>query len=142
MAKVSAHGTELGTLYGLRSAKRYMSDGVVLKNDGFGWKIHGRVKAGITPAQAWETARRRHEDNISARPALAAYRKELHAMCGLSKRWKLHLAVSMMPNDCDGVWSDACDGYDGISADVDEVGNLCRLYKAALAESDDLKAAA
>jgi len=48
-----------------------------------------------------------------------------------------------MPDDCDGVWSEACDGFgDNISADVDEVGNLCRLYKNALAESADVKESA
>ena len=29
----------------------------------------------------------------------------LHAMAGQCKRWKLHQAVSMMPDDADGVWS-------------------------------------
>ena len=113
-----------------------MSDGHVLRNDGFGWKLHGKVKAGLTPQQAFDEAKRRMETKLAERPALAAYRKELHDMAGLCKRWKLHAAVSIMPDDCDGVWSEACDGYgDNISADVDEVGKLCQLYKLALAES-------
>jgi hypothetical protein len=46
-----------------------------------------------------------------------------------------------MPDDCDGVWSEACDGYgDNVSADVDEVAQLCALYKLALSESDAVKA--
>jgi hypothetical protein len=142
MAKISAHGTEIGTLYGLSNAKRYMSDGHVLKNNGFGWKLHSKVKPGISPQAAFANAKDRLETRLAEKPALAAYRHELHSMCGLSKRWKLHAAVSMMPDDCDGVWSEACDGYgDNISADVDEVGNLCRLYKAALAECSEMESA-
>jgi len=133
MAKCSVHGAEIGTIYKLTSARRYMTDGVVLKNVGFGWKLAGKVKAGIHPADAYQRAAVRYSDELAANPALAAYRKELHAMAGLGKRWKLHMAVSAMPEDADGVWSEACDGnWDNIHADVDEVGNLCRLYLAAL----------
>ena len=140
MAKLKAHGSEIGTIYGLTSAKRYMSDGKVLKNIGFGWKLHATVKAGVDVTAAFGNAKARQADHLANRPAYAAYRKELHDMAGLSKRWKLHSAVSIMPEDCDGVWSEACDGYgDNISADVDEVAALCRLYLAAVEESKALK---
>ena len=141
MAKLSANGVEVGTIYTLRAAKRYMSNGVVLKNIGFGWKRHGKLKAGFTPEQAYALALENQTKALAARPAFAAYRKELHSMTGLCNRWKLHTAVELMPDDCDGVWSEACDGYgDNVSADVDEVGNLCRLYLNAMAESDSVKA--
>jgi hypothetical protein len=39
MAKISAHGSVIGTVEYLTKAKRYMSDGVILKNSGFGWEI-------------------------------------------------------------------------------------------------------
>jgi len=140
MAKLSANGQEIGTIYTLRGAKRYMSNGVVLKNLGFGWKRHGKLKEGFTPEQAYQAAKAKQDSALSERPAFAAYRKELHAMTGLCNRWKLHTAVELMPDDCDGVWSEACDGYgDNVSADVDEVSKLCRLYLAALAESDSVK---
>jgi hypothetical protein len=140
MAKLRAHGTEIGTLYGLTVAKRYMADGHVLKNIGFGWKLHAKVKPGSSPQEAFSVAKEKHEAKLAARPCLRAYQKALFDMAGLSKRWKLHAAVSTMPDDCDGVWSEACDGYgDNISADVDEVGELCRLYKNAIAESDTMK---
>jgi hypothetical protein len=140
MAKVSAHGAEIGTVYFLKSAKRYMSDGVVLKNAGFGWKLGGKLKAGVSPQEAFEAAQSKQAESHKNRPAYAAYRAELHSMAGLSKRWKLHAAVSLMPDDCDGVWSEACDGYgDNCSCSVDEVSHLCRLYKVALMESDDIR---
>ena len=46
------------------------------------------------------------------------------------------MAVTMMPDDADGVWSEACDGYgDNVHADVDDVAKLCALYRTALAAS-------
>lgn len=142
MAKVSAHGSIVGTIETLTGAKRFMSDGAVLKNIGFGWKLAGTLKAGVSPEAAFSAATVRQAERLGARPAYAAYRQELHAMAGMCKRWKLHAAVSLMPDDCDGVWSEACDGYgDNVSASVDEVAHLCRLFKAAIAESDRANAA-
>lgn len=129
MAKLSAHGEIIGTLEYLTMAKRYMSDGVILKHKGFGWKLAGKVKPGIDPRDAYSRALANLNDKLALNPAVAAYRAELHAMAGKDKRWKLHAAVSIMPDDCDGVWSEACDGYgDNVHADVDEVGKLCALY--------------
>ena len=109
MAKTSAHGAIIGTVEYVTRAKRYMSDGVILKNDGFGWKLYGKVKPHLTPAAAYHHAR----DKLAARLA------ELPAM----------------PDDADGVWSEACDGYcDNIHADVDDVAKLCALYRAAIAD--------
>lgn len=142
MAKVSAHGTEVGTIHFLTYAKRYMSDGVVLKNIGFGWKIHGKVKPGVTPEQAFNNAADRVRAYRAERPAYSAYRAALHSMAGLSKRWKLHQCVELMPDDADGVWSEACDGYgDNVHADIDEVSILCELYKASLREQAESKQA-
>ena len=70
-------------------------------------------------------------EQLACKPAVAAYRAALRDMAGLSKRWKLHTAVTLMPDDPDGVWSEACDGYgDNVSADLDDVVELCRLYQA------------
>jgi hypothetical protein len=135
MARVSAHGTIIGTVEFTTSAKRYMSDGVVLKNHGFGWKIHGKVKTGMTPQQVFERQLAKQNEARQSHPATFAYRKLLHELCGLSKRWKLHAAVSMMPDDADGVWSEACDSYgDNCHAEIDEVARLCALYKLAVKE--------
>ena len=141
MAKLSAHGSVIGTIEFTSTAKRYMADGVVLKNHGMGWKLAGKVKAGITPDQAYKNAAIHQSEYMATRPAFAAYRRELHAMAGLCKRWKLHTAIQLMPDDCDGVWSEACDGYgDNVSVSVDEVAALCRLYIAACDEQKAIKA--
>ena len=135
MAKISAHGAIIGTVEYVTRAKRYMSDGVILKNDGFGWKLYGKVKPHLTPTEAYQHARDKLAARLAELPELAAYIAELHAMAGQCKRWKLHQAVSMTPDDADGVWSEACDGYcDNIHADVDDVARLCALYRAAIAD--------
>ena len=110
MAKISAHGKIIGTIFLTTSAKRYMSDGAILKNIGFGWKIYGKVKPGVDPAAAFEHAANRETAFRLARPCAAAYKKELHSLAGMNTRWKLHAAVQLMPDDPDGVWSEACDG--------------------------------
>ena len=135
MAKLSAHGECVGTIDYISESKRYMSDGVILKNIGFGWKLAGKVKPYLNPLTVYQTAKAKYEIALESRPALAAYRKAIHEACGLSKRWKLVTAIELMPDDADGVWSEACDGYsDNVHLDVDEVAELCRLYSACVAE--------
>jgi hypothetical protein len=134
MAKIRAHGSIIGTVEYMTYAKRYMSDGVVLKNSGFGWKWLAKVKPGITPQHAYQTAERALTDMIAVNPAAGEYRKALHALAGISKRWRLHLAVQKMPDDPDGVWSEACDGYgDNVHADVDDLVALCAAYRLMMA---------
>lgn len=141
MAKISAHGKEIGTIYLISSAKRYMSDGVILKNIGFGWKIGGKVKPGVDPAEAFERAANAQQAFRLARPCAANYKKELHSLAGMNTRWKLHAAVQLMPDDPDGVWSEACDGYgDNVHADIDEIVHLCMLYRNAIAENEEMRA--
>ena len=132
MAKISAHGTIIGTVEYTTTARRYMSDGTVLRNIGFGWKLHSKLKPGLSPRDAYETCQARLTEKLAANPAVAAYLHCLHSLTGLCKRWKLHAAVHMMPNDPDGVWSEACDGYgDNVSADLDEIVELCLSYRVA-----------
>mgnify|MGYP003325815722 CR=1 FL=1 len=143
MAKLSAHGSEIGRITYKASVKAYFADGKVLKNAGFGWKLHAKVKDGISPRKAFENAKARRAEFLSNKPAYRAYLAELHAMAGVCKRWKLDSAIQLMHDDPDGVWSEVCDGYgDNISADIDEVVNICKLYKLAIAEMHELKAIA
>ena len=140
MAKLSAHGKEIGRVTFTTFAKAYMADGAILKNSGDGWKRYAKVKDGITPQQAYERQLRAQEEFLAARPCMAAYRKELHAMAGLGKAWKLHTAIQLLGDDVDGIWSEACDGYgDNVHADVDDVANLARLYSAAMEEQAELR---
>jgi len=141
MAKLSAHGAEVGRINFTTYAKAYMADGAILKNYGQGWKLYGKCK--VSPEQAFSVAKEKHDSFMRERPALAEYRKELHALAGMGKAWKLHAALELLGDDVDGVWSEACDGYgDNVHADISEVEHLARLYRVACAESADLKQAA
>lgn len=142
MAKLTGHGAEIGTIQYLTTAKRYFADGTVLKNRGFGWKVSGKVKAGFTPEEAFKNASARQQQGLIDRPALAEYQRALHKVAGVSKRWKIHQCIELLPEDPDGVWSEACDGFgDNVHADIGEVVELCRLYEAALREQDIKQAA-
>ena len=139
MAKCSAHGTEVGTVFFTASAKRYMSDGVILKNIGFGWKLYAKAKN--SAADSYSAAVETQKAFLAARPALAEYRRKLHKLAGMNTRWKLHSCIELLHDDPDGVWSECCDGYgDNVHADCDEVSEVCRAYVAAIAESESLKA--
>lgn len=142
MAKLSAHGVEIGRIEFSTYCKAYFADGKILKNSGFGWKLHAKCKAGLNPAEVFATAKQRRAEFLASRPAYAAWVRELHSMAGLCKRWKLRAALELLGDDVDGIWSECCDGYgDNIHADVSEVANLQRLYSYAMTESRAMKQA-
>lgn len=130
MAKISAHGEIIGTVYFTTKAKRYMSDNTILVNYGQGWKLGPKLRAGVDAQTAYQNQMARQVTFLAENPHIAAYRKALHSLAGMSTRWKLDMAISMMPDDSDGVWSECCDGYgDNVHADLDEVSYLCALYR-------------
>ena len=113
----------------------------MLKNLGDGWKLSGKLKTGVTAEQAVARAVAGIAEWEQARPAGRAYKKALHDIAGQSKRYRLHVAISLMPNDCDGIWSECCDGYgDNVHASIEEINELCALYRAAQAEGKTIAA--
>ncbi len=137
MARLSKHGGEVGRIHYATSTRAYMSDGSVLKNIGTGWTLLGKVKAGINPVDAFNAAQQRHTEKLARLPALAKYRKAMHDAAPLSKRWKLSLAMDMMPGDYDGIWSTCCDNYGGnLDLSVDDIRRLCILRDAANIEAN------
>jgi len=138
MAKLSAKGrTLIGEIKYIRATRRYMSDGSVLENSGHGWKVRGKVKAGHDITAVHAKAKASHEAQLSRAPALAAW---YHAATQepISRRWRLLLALSMMPDDIDGVYSTLTEGYDALELTLDDVADLCRLHNAAYAEGKAL----
>jgi len=141
MAKLSVHGQEIGRITALTSVKAYFSDGKILKNIGFGWKLHAKVKDGIDPNYAYAKAVTRQNDFFEGKPALKEYKKALHTLAGMNKRWKLHQTITLMYDDADGVWAECCNGYsENVHADIDEISELCNLYSTALNEMKELTA--
>ena len=78
MAKLNAHGKEIGRVVYTTYTKAYFEDGKVLKNHGDGWKIAGKLKTGLTPERAYDNAVSRLEDWTRSHPAGYAYKKALH----------------------------------------------------------------
>lgn len=131
MAKLSAHGTEIGRLVFTAYSKAYMSDGKILKNYGDGWKLSAKLKPGVNPEDYFKKCQIKLIEWAIANPKAAAYKKALHNLTSQSNRSKLAISVQLMPDDADGIWSDCCDGWSGnIHADLDEIAELCQLYLA------------
>ena len=136
MARLSAHGAEIGRIDYSTYRCAYMADGKILKDAGHGWKLYKKCKPGIDPIDAFNRARTGLANRLAARPALASYSDFIRSLAPLSKRWKLALSLQMMPDDPDGIWSECCDGYgDNVEADLDDIVKLCTLYRAAISES-------
>ena len=141
MATLSKHGQEIGRIKGLTWTKAYFANGDILKDSGFGWKVWGKVKAGMNPEDVFKRHQEHVESVLTARPAYATYKRELHELAPLSLRWKLHTAVEANPQDPDGVWSDCADGYgDNVHASIEEIVNLTRLYLLEEGERKELAA--
>lgn len=133
MARLTAHGMEVGRMYYTTFSKAYMENGVILYTDAGKWKVYGRCKKGVTPQQAFALAQQKQEELYQRNPALKEYRQQLHAITGIGKAWKLHAAIQLLRDDVDGIWSECCDGYgDNVYADVEEIAALVRCYEQAL----------
>src|ERR1700734_4342436 len=103
MARLHAHGTELARRETLTGRIVVMSDGNIMRNDGFGWKIWKKLKRGV---DAEKFAQKFNAWTEALPPEVRAYIQALEDICGLEHRARLHTAISLMPNDPDGVWSE------------------------------------
>lgn len=132
MAKLSAHGTELDRREYPTYRVAVMSDGQIMRNTGSGWKLWRRVKTGSDVAAYARDSRAKYD----ARPAIFhEYVQALQDTTSLEFRAQLHMLISLMPSDPDGVWSEFNDShmYSGADIDIDDCVKLCRLYEAASA---------
>jgi hypothetical protein len=135
MAKLSAHGYEIGTIEYLTFSIRFMSDGNILRNNGGGWKLYKKMKEGFNVTESYNKRKLQHEERLQQYPLTAMFEKALHRACGVSKRGILFTAIEMMPDDPDGIWSEVCDSYgDNVHASIEEIVELCRLYKLAMTQ--------
>jgi hypothetical protein len=137
MAKLSAHGHEIGRIEGPVKTLAYMSDGAVLINRGDGWKV--KVAPRKVDIKAYfEKAKRAYSEYGSSHPAWSALVDKLMGLgLGLHDRSRLALYVQMMPADPDGVYSESQD-YPGMRIDVgvQDCVELCRLWREAEVEKN------
>ena len=138
MAKLSAHGYEVGRIEYPSWAKTYHSDGTVLINRGDGWKVHGKVKANFTPTQAYEHVKSVQAARLADNPMYAQWYKLIMGY-GLVKRQYIIMTIETMPEDPDGVWCELTDTYDyraKMNWEIEEVIELCRAYNLAVEEAN------
>ncbi len=132
MATLNKHGIELARIEKVNYSLAYMSDGQVMKNDGSGWKLWRKVKAGMDVAEVARNAEAKYAEKLRNNPTYATWRKLVHDTVPRQYRYALTTAVSMMPDDPDGVWSEM-DLY-GCPIDLDDAVRLCMYYGASINE--------
>ena len=127
MAKLSARGrTELARFEYASKRIARMSDGNILVSYGRGWSQYGKLKPGIDPV----TSAREAQAKYDARPAeFHLYIKALMNACALELRGELHAAITLMPEDVDGVWSTLDDRHFGSGPDLEDCVRACRAYQ-------------
>ncbi len=136
MATLYKHG-ELGQLERVAYKVAYCADGQILRNDGDGWKQWRKLKPGVDARQHWETAKAKYQEKLSTKPAFAEWRQLFHELVPFKQRNIMLTAISLMPQDPDGVWSEVNDYFsiNGDTFSIDDICQLCRAYEAASLES-------
>ena len=124
MACLSKNGTELARFNQLKASYSIRSNGKVLKNDGFGWKVL-RLKEGITV----ETFRARLEEIESklSQP-YRIYRAAVQSEFPLPVRWQYLTLRDLLGDDIDGIYSDLQDRQ--IYMDLDTLQELHNMHRA------------
>lgn len=142
MAKLKAHGRELGQIEQLLARFAYMSDRQILKDTGAGWKLYKHVKEGHSAAENFARRQAEYDKFLQDRPRLAEYTRAMKRACrNVGTRRRLYFAIEVMPDDPDGVWAEACDHpYDEHAPHlgVEEVVRLCKLHIAAEEEAREM----
>lgn len=131
MAKLSAHGIELARRELPTGRLSLRSDGQILRDSGSGWKLYKRLKPGVD-AVTYATKFKAFTTSLPA--SLRDYIDALSDAVSISHRLRLHTAISLMPDDPDGVWSEM-DTFSGSLIEFAEAARLCRLYKIANIEA-------
>ena len=130
MAKLCANGTEVGRIHYTTSDISYRSNGKLLKNSGFGWKVYGKLKKEFSPIEAYNRVKTAQESKITQNPAYKDYHKAITSI-PLSRRWKLLSALNVLGDDYDGVYSTLGDEYDCDFSyeEIEEIGKLKEAYE-------------
>lgn len=124
MACLSKNGTELVRFNQLKASYSIRSNGKVLKNDGFGWKVL-RLKEGITV----ESFRARFDaiESKLSQP-YRIYRAAVQSEFPLPVRWQYLTLRDLLGDDIDGIYSDLQDRQ--IYTDLDTLQELHDMHRA------------
>lgn len=124
MAVLSKNGTEVFRVDALKYSLSFRSNGKVLKNEGFGWKL-------VNLAMPFADALAKHkatQENLSR--AYLDYRRAVQAEFPLPVRWQYLTLRDLLGDDLDGIYSDLQDRH--IYTDLDTLRELRELQIAAV----------
>jgi hypothetical protein len=127
MATLYKNGSELVRFDQLHASYSIRSNGKVLKNEGFGWKLC-KLKPGKT-AQDLRTSLETREASLS--PEYRAYRKAVQAEFPLPVRWQYLTLRDLLGSDIDGIYSDLADRR--VFTDLDTLQDLHELQQSSIA---------
>ena len=134
MACLSKNGRELARFDQLKTSYSIRSNGKVLRNEGFGWKV-------CTLKEGWtlETFRARLEEIESkVSESYRIYRAAVQSEFPLPVRWQYLTLSDLLGDDLDGIYSDLQDRQ--IYTDLDTLREIHDLYLAYRAEFEARKA--
>lgn len=84
----------------------FCEDRTVLRNSGGGWKVQGKLKKEVKDyKEAAEVKQRAIKDICQKNLAYAKFRS-LMLQYGLEGRKVIHMALDMLGDDIDGIWSE------------------------------------
>lgn len=139
MATLSKHGTEVLRTDYLTHREVIMSDGKVLRNYGQGWKIKGKVKAGMNPNEAAFEISNWQLKLLINNPFFCEYRKALHSLVKLENRSYVHNAVKRHGKDCDALFSELEDGFSKIGLTQADCKELSEAFGMLQFEAEQLR---
>ena len=122
MACLSKNGTEVFRVDALKYSLSFRSNGKVLKNEGFGWKVL-KLSVPFDDALAKHKAT---QANLSR--AYLDYRRAVQSEFPLPVRWQYLTLRDLLGDDLDGIYSDLQDRQ--IYTDLDTLQELHDLYRA------------
>jgi hypothetical protein len=131
MATLSKNGSEVFRVDALKYSLSFRSNGKVLKNEGFGWKV-------LKLSMSFESALEKHkalQENLSR--AYLDYRRAVQAEFPLPVRWQYLTLRDLLGDDLDGIYSDLQDRQ--IYTDLDTLREIHDLYLAYRADVDARK---
>lgn len=111
-------------------------DGKILRNQGDGWKLSGKIKPGVTYDDACRAREARIAEVHAAQPCFAAYKKTMLEW-KLADRRMILLSFEMLGDDLDGIWSELND-HARIQIDLEEIREIHQARKVASLEKQRL----
>ena len=85
--------------------KAYCEDGTIMHNYGNGWKIKGKIKKGFSYTEAAEYQKKFTQELLRDKPAFRKW-YELIMQYPLEGRHTIRMALDMLGDDVDGIWSE------------------------------------